>query len=151
MVRLNQALESAIEDTTKVKTLLALGEYQLNRDFSTSESYFNKGLNIINGKDGKIYKDLRTALYVQLGVVHRRKADYPLAIEYYLKALKYYEQTKNLSKSGMCIIIRRWCIDIKKNTVNPFAIFKKRLHSKKKLTTPLERGWDTICLGCPIE
>ncbi len=146
MVRLNNELESAITDTTKVKTLLAIGEYQLNRDFSASESYFNEGLSIINGKNEEIYKDLRAALYVQLGVVHRRKANYPLSIEYYLKALKYYEQTKNLSKSGdvyhNMAMVYRYQKEYRKSIRN----FQKAIALKKEVrdTSGLGAGYNML-------
>ncbi|EZH71992.1 hypothetical protein ATO12_05090 [Aquimarina atlantica] len=98
LVRLKSALNTSIEDTTKIKAMLKLGEYQLNRDFSSAEGYFDQGLTLLENKTEDHYQKFRTALYVQLGVVHRRKAEYPKAIEYYVEALKYYEKNNNVSK-----------------------------------------------------
>ncbi|WP_106794810.1 tetratricopeptide repeat protein [Aquimarina sp. Aq78] len=98
LVRLKSVLDASIEDTTKIKAMLDLGKYQLKRDFSLAEDYFDQGLTLLENKTEDHYQKFRTALYVQLGVVHRRKAEYPKAIEYYVEALKYYEQNNNVSK-----------------------------------------------------
>ncbi len=100
LVRLKSVLDVVVEDTAKVKALLAIGKYQLKRDFSLAEDYLNRGLELIENEPGDPYEKLRAALYLQLGVVQRRKANYPKAIEYYIAALKYYEQTHTISKSA---------------------------------------------------
>ncbi|WP_298545945.1 tetratricopeptide repeat protein [uncultured Aquimarina sp.] len=100
LTRLQKEVREAIVDTTKVKTMLQLGEYQLNRDFDKAEGHFIKALDLIKHKKEDYYVPFRAALYVQMGVVNRRKANYPEAIEYYLKAMKYYEQLKDSSGVG---------------------------------------------------
>ncbi|MCK8523801.1 tetratricopeptide repeat protein [Aquimarina sp. D1M17] len=100
LVGLQKQVELASEDTTKAKALLQLGEYQLKRDFSQAESHFIKGLSLVNGKTQSELYHFRAAFYVQLGVVNRRKADYPTAIAYYVDALRYYEKMKDSSKSA---------------------------------------------------
>ncbi|MEW7278276.1 tetratricopeptide repeat protein [Aquimarina sp. 2201CG1-2-11] len=98
LVRLANSLDLAIEDTTKVKALFEIGKYQLDRDFNMAEGYFNQGLDLIKDKNDNKYKNYRSAFYIQLGVVNRRKADYPSAINFYIKALEHYTTTKDTSK-----------------------------------------------------
>ncbi|MBW1297306.1 tetratricopeptide repeat protein [Aquimarina litoralis] len=100
LLNLERKVDEAIIDTVKIKALLALGEYQLGRDFNKAEQYFLEGLDEIKDKDESYYQSYRAALYVQLGVVNRREANYPEAINYYIQALRFYEREQNLSKMG---------------------------------------------------
>ncbi len=98
LIRLQKDVNESVIDTSKIKAMLHLGEYQLKRDFDKAEAYFLDGLNHLQNKQENYYEPFRAALYVQLGVVNRRKANYPEAIAYYIKALRFYETQNNSSK-----------------------------------------------------
>ncbi len=98
LIRLKTTLNKVTTDTTKVEAMLELGEYQLDRDFNKAEAYFTEGLELIKNKKKGIYKNYKAALHVQLGVVNRRKADYPRALRYYIDALKYYIKINDTTK-----------------------------------------------------
>ncbi|WP_025665761.1 tetratricopeptide repeat protein [Aquimarina megaterium] len=147
LVRLTSALDMAIEDTTKVKAMLELGEYQLKRDFSSAEGYFDQGLTLLGNKTENHYQKFRTALYVQLGVVHRRKAEYPKAIEYYVEALKYYEQNNNVSKiadvyHNMALVYR-----YQKEHRRAIENYKKAIALKEKVKDTFGMGAGYNMLG----
>ncbi|WP_298311459.1 tetratricopeptide repeat protein [uncultured Aquimarina sp.] len=98
LTRLEKEVDNAIVDTSKIRAMLELGEYQLKRDFDKAEEYFIEALDLIKENSESYYERFRAAIYVQMGVVNRRKANYPEAISYYIKALKFYEKEKNASK-----------------------------------------------------
>ncbi|MBQ4821725.1 tetratricopeptide repeat protein [Aquimarina sp. MMG016] len=100
LIHLHEEVKKTVIDTAKVKALLELGEYQLKRDFNKAEGSFTDALALIQDKSEGYYEKFRAAIYVQMGVVNRREANYPKAIEYYIKALQYYEAQKNDSKIG---------------------------------------------------
>ncbi|WP_160114736.1 tetratricopeptide repeat protein [Aquimarina sp. AU474] len=100
LTHLKSTLTSALEDTSKIKALFSLGVYQLDHDFDRAEQNFKKALLLIdNNESGKLL-DQKAAIYVQMGVVNRRKANYPEAIAFHLKAMKYYEQLNDSSGIG---------------------------------------------------
>ncbi|AXT61445.1 hypothetical protein D1816_14160 [Aquimarina sp. AD10] len=99
-VRLKTTIGNAVEDTTKINALFSLGVYQLDHNFDRAEQNFKEALLLIANKESKKLLHQKAAIYVQMGVVNRRKANYPDAIAYHLKAMKYYEQLKDTSGIG---------------------------------------------------
>ncbi|WP_299212146.1 tetratricopeptide repeat protein [uncultured Aquimarina sp.] len=133
LTRLQKEVENAIVDTSKVKAMLELGEYQLKRDFDKAEGSFVEALNLIKGKSEEYYKPFLAAIYVQMGVVNRRKANYPEAISYYIKALRFYEEEKNASKIASVFhnmaLVYRYQKDHRKAIEN----YKKAIVLKEKV------------------
>ena len=140
LVRLENQLNLAVDDTTRVKALLQLGEYQLGRDFNKAEKYFLDGLHEITNKEENYYQSYRAALYVQLGVVNRREANYAEAINYYIKALRFYEKEQNFSKMA----------DVYHNMALVYRYQKehrKAINNYKKAIVLKEKVKDTHGLG----
>ncbi|MDY8138017.1 tetratricopeptide repeat protein [Aquimarina sp. 2201CG5-10] len=140
LTRLEKEVKDAFIDTIKVKTLLTLGEYQLKRDFDKAEGHFVKGLDLIKDKKESYYEPYRIALFVQLGVVNRRKANYPDAIAFYIKALRFYEKQNDSSKIA----------DVYHNMALVYRYQKehrKAIKNYKKAITLKEKVKDTHGLG----
>ncbi|MDH7448122.1 tetratricopeptide repeat protein [Aquimarina sp. 2201CG14-23] len=133
LVRLQKEVDKALVDTTRVKAMLKLGEYQLKRDFDKAEGYFIEALHLIKENSETYYESFRATLYVQLGVVNRRKANYPEAIRYYVKALQFYEQEHNDSKiadvyHNMALVYR-----YQKQHLKAINNYKKAIFLKQKV------------------
>ena len=147
LVRLKTEVEKALEDTTKAKALIKLGEYALKRDFNKAEGYFNQGLALVDDKTKQEFEKYRVAFYVQLGVVHRRKADYPKAIAYYVDALRYYEKTSDSSKIAdvyhNMALVYRYQKDHRKAIEN----YKKAIWLKEKVKDTFGMGAGYNMLG----
>ncbi len=99
-IRLKSKLDSAVEDTTKIQAMFSLGVYQLDHDFDSAEQNFTEALSLIGDKESEELLRQKAKIYVQMGVVNRRKANYPDAISFHLKAMRYYEQLSDSSGIG---------------------------------------------------
>ncbi|TSE07675.1 tetratricopeptide repeat protein [Aquimarina algiphila] len=91
LVRLEKELKLASTRSDSINAMLMLGEIQYDRDFSITEQIIDKALELIGLKNDSISQQQLAKAYVVKGVVHRREADYPKALEYYLKAQKIYK------------------------------------------------------------
>jgi tetratricopeptide (TPR) repeat protein/DNA-binding CsgD family transcriptional regulator len=94
LVRLKNDVEKASNEDVKIKALLAIGEYQVEREFNQAEQYFLDAEKIIESCKDK-HEDYLAFIYMQLGVVNRRKANYSQAISFYLKSKNIYEELKD--------------------------------------------------------
>jgi tetratricopeptide (TPR) repeat protein len=94
LTKLKSDVEKASSEDEKIKALLAIGEYQVEREFNQAEQYFLDAEKIIEScKD--MHEDHLAFIYMQLGVVNRRKANYSQAISFYLKSKNIYEGVKD--------------------------------------------------------
>jgi len=139
IVKYKSAYSNAKNDTIRLQKILDLGEHLINRDFKKAKKYFNEGLEIIKN-DKKRLEKYKVAIYVQLGVINRREANYDKAIDYYLKSLEYYEDKKDESKiadvyHNMALVYR-----YQKN-------HRKAIESYKKTIVLKEKVKDTFGLG----
>ncbi|WP_075343888.1 tetratricopeptide repeat protein [Tenacibaculum agarivorans] len=139
LVKYKTAYDDAKRDTIRLQKILDLGEYLINRDFKKAKKYFNEGLDIIS-KDEKRLEKYKIAIYVQLGVINRREANYDKAIDYYLKSLSYYEKKEDESKiadvyHNMALVYR-----YQRN-------HKKAIENYKTAITLKEKVKDTFGLG----
>jgi DNA-binding CsgD family transcriptional regulator len=99
---LKENAENAKTESNRIETYTALGEYQLETDLQRSEKTFQEIVQIIEscpGHDHTRDRFLANAL-TKLGVINRRKGNYSIALEYYLKALKIYEDIDDFSNVG---------------------------------------------------
>lgn len=105
--------EKAIALSNKIDYRLVLGNAYLNKgnanvvmgnyvlalqSFSNAQSVFESE---IDKKAGKEKEEIRNALaraYGSIGIVFSEQSNYSKALQYHLKALKIYEQTKNNEK-----------------------------------------------------
>ncbi len=100
LLRLQKEVKLAQKDSTKAKTLLALGTYQLAHDFSDAEKHLTEALNIFEKAKKTTKTEQLATVYKSLGVVKKRKGNYPEAVEYYLKSKTFYEQINDSSNVG---------------------------------------------------
>ncbi|WP_282080502.1 tetratricopeptide repeat protein [Aquimarina algiphila] len=97
LLRLQQEVEYADKDVEKIDALLLLGNYQISRDFSKAERYLLEALELI--KKNPEHKQLQhyATVYEALGIVHKRKGNYPEAVDSYLKSKTFYEKLNDSS------------------------------------------------------
>ncbi|CAM1354307.1 tetratricopeptide repeat protein [Tenacibaculum halocynthiae] len=92
---LKEVTEAKSEEE-KIKTLLDLAEFQYDRNFSASNEIIEEALKLIGNKADSVSLQQLAKAYIVKGVVYRRKAEYPIAIGYYLKAKSIYEKFNDL-------------------------------------------------------
>ncbi|MBL4605854.1 MAG: tetratricopeptide repeat protein [Flavobacteriaceae bacterium] len=94
LIRLKKNVEEASGTEAKIKALLAVGGYDVKREFNQAEYYFLEAEKL--SEKCKLHKDEHLALiYFQLGVVDRRKGNYDEAISFYLKSKKIHEDLQS--------------------------------------------------------
>lgn len=96
LVALEKVLTEAPNDSLKVEAFLKLGNYQLRRDFNSVSFYLNKALKIVESSSYNYDSELQKAQVTQqLGLVHRKRANYSEALRKYYKALPVFEKYKD--------------------------------------------------------
>lgn len=95
IVTLESDLKSAISDTEKIQAMLALGEYELDHNFSRAEYIITNALDFVEENRRSISGKYKALVHVQLGILKRRKSEYQEAISHYLKSLAYFEKEKD--------------------------------------------------------
>ncbi|WP_106790859.1 tetratricopeptide repeat protein [Aquimarina sp. Aq78] len=100
LIRLYQEAKLADKDATKIEALIALGTYQLAHDFSDAEKHLTQALTLLQKNDSKDQVQQLATVYKSLGVVNKRKGNYPEAVSYYLKSRAFYEKIQDLSNIG---------------------------------------------------
>ncbi|MCF2875226.1 MULTISPECIES: tetratricopeptide repeat protein [unclassified Tenacibaculum] len=97
-VQLHEKVRNAINDQEKIKLLLLLAENQYENDLNFSEKRVEEAIELIGNKEDSISKQQLGKAYVLKGIVKRREANHPEAIEYYLKAKKIYQEQQDFKK-----------------------------------------------------
>lgn len=83
LLQLEDNLKRSTNDSLKTNALIALGEYHISGDFKKVSNYLEEALNLAKKHNNQT--QIATA-YADLGIMERRKSDYPKAIAYYLKS-----------------------------------------------------------------
>ncbi len=96
-VQLEQQYRTAISDSAKVTSLVALAEYQVNRNFSEAEGYLLEAVAVVNQNEELKAGGYLAPPYSILGIVNRRQGNYAEAIDYFLKAKTTFERIKDSS------------------------------------------------------
>lgn len=91
LIELQKKVKEASNDSLKVKALINLGSYQLSRDFRKAENHLLKALNLVKKNPQHSQNHEKATIFEALGVVNKRKGDYPEAISFYLESKKLYE------------------------------------------------------------
>lgn len=94
IVSLENDLKNAVSDTEKVQAMLALGEYELDHNFSKAESVLLEASTFVETHTS-LDAQYSALVEIQLGVLKRRKSKFQEAISHYLKALAYFEKEKD--------------------------------------------------------
>ena len=102
LVQFQKNLERASNEEEKMKALLEIGKYQVEREFNQAEQYFLDAEKLIDECPDK-HEEYRASIYTQLGIVNRRKANYSEAISYYLKAKNLYETLRDTTNIASII------------------------------------------------
>lgn len=97
LIELKGKVKQASSDSEKIDALIALGDYQITRDFRNAERHLLSAEKLIEqitpeGRNKKL-----ATIYEALGIVSKRKGDYPKAVDYYLKSIALYQQLEDAS------------------------------------------------------
>lgn len=95
IVSLENDLKNAVSDTEKIEALLALGEYELDHNFSRAEYIITEAFNLSQQNKEAITDHYKALIQIQLGVLKRRKSEHTEAIKHYLNALAFFETEKD--------------------------------------------------------
>ena len=133
LLTLEKAEKSAETTPSKVDALLAIGNYHLTNNFRKAEPFFITALNEIQSDPENKYTQELANVYGQLGVINKRKGDYSVAIDYYLKSKDAYETIKDTSNianlyHNIAMVYRDLNTDKK-----AISYFKKAIDLKSKL------------------
>ncbi len=133
LIRLQQEVKLAKNDSLKIMTLITLGDYQITRDFREAEQHLLEALKLIYKKSNQPKHQQLATLYEALGIVNKRKGDYPEAVDFYLKSKSLYEKTGDSSNiadiyHNMAMVYRD-----QKNYKKSIDYFKKTTAIKKLL------------------
>ncbi|MGH1386995.1 tetratricopeptide repeat protein [Kordia sp.] len=133
LVKLQKAVKLAETTPSKVKALLAIGNYHLNNNYKKAEPFFTTALNDIQSDPEHKYTNELANIYGQLGVINKREGDYSVAVAYYLKSKDAYETIKDTSNianiyHNIAMVYRDLNADKK-----AIRYFKKAIDLKSKL------------------
>jgi len=98
-VQLKNIIASTKNDSIKVNAYIKLGNHFLSNNFSKSEKYFNQAKQVLT-TSSTLLNSQKANVFAQLGVIYKRKGDYPLAMEYYLKSKHIFDQLKDYSSAS---------------------------------------------------
>ena len=96
LLQLKKEVEIAQVDSTKVNAYLALGNYYLTSSFLEAEEIYQQAITHLENSPS-ILQQQRANVYGQLGVIYKRRGEYPKAMEYYLKSKQFFETLKDSS------------------------------------------------------
>ena len=97
LIKLNKNLKNASDVHQKIDALLKIGDYQIEREFNTAESFFKQAEKLIDSCNDNHENDL-AFMFTKLGVVNRRKGNYGDALTFYFKAKRIYEKLKDTTR-----------------------------------------------------
>ena len=96
VLNLQNSVKEAPTDSLKVIALLNLGVYQLRRDFNSVETLSAEILDLLKKNEQEYDVSLQRAeIFQQLGILNRKRANYDLALRYYLDAQHIFIQYKD--------------------------------------------------------
>lgn len=133
LIHLEKQLHSSRQDTTKVNAMLKLGSYQLDHDIKQAENILKNALALMNNTKQTIKTEQLATLYGQLGVVYKRKGDYPLALKHYLKSKTYYEQLNDTSNVANIYHNMAMLHRDQRNYSKAILLFRKAIKLKRTL------------------
>jgi tetratricopeptide (TPR) repeat protein len=140
LVRFQKEVSVAETDTIKIEALLKLGNYQIERDFKQAEKHLREALALANKTTQQVKKEQLANLYGQLGVVYKRKGDYPLALNHYLKSETLFHQLQDSSNiANICHNIAMLHRD-QRNYPKAIALFKKTIQIKEAIKDEVGTG-----------
>jgi len=100
-------LKTDKSDTTKVKHLIQLGWYMKLQNPDTALLFSNQALDIINELPPNLKipetELLQTRVYSNMGVLYSIRSNYPLALDYQLKALTIAEKLNNKKQISVAL------------------------------------------------
>ena len=141
-----QLIEGTNNDSIKVDAYIKLGNHFLSHDFTKSETYFNEAVSILDNSP-KLLTIQRANVLAQLGVVYKRRGDYPLAMEYYLSSKQLFE--KNQDASSVASLLHNIAMIYRDQREYKKAIkdFKKVIKIKQQLNERIGAGIAYNMLG----
>lgn len=143
-IAIREKLKTKLTDSTRVNLLIDLSNSIDDKNIIEPKKVVLKALTILKEMPSSSFKLRTTAIiYDKLGVIERKSSNYNKALNYYFKALKIKEQTKdstNLGRSfhNIAMVFRYQKDYVKASEYFSKAILlRKRLNNKEKLATSI--------------
>ncbi len=99
-IRLQKEVDEAVSNIDRVNAMLALGEYELDHNFSKAEAIITDAYQFVKENREELGAQKEGLVLVELGVLNRRKANYTKALAYYLEALEIFKNEKDTANSA---------------------------------------------------
>ncbi|CAL2104863.1 Tetratricopeptide repeat-containing protein [Tenacibaculum sp. 190524A02b] len=128
---LQNKVTTANKPKNKIEALLNLAEYQYDRNFSASDQLVEEALKLIATKKDSITLKQLAKAYVIKGVINRRKAEYPKAIDYYLKAKKIYQDFNDIERISDVLHNMGMVYRHRDNHTKAIKLYKQSIKIKK--------------------
>jgi DNA-binding CsgD family transcriptional regulator len=132
LIKLKTGLNDSSNKHEKIKALIDIGKYEIDRKFNNSKKYFLDAQKIIESCGDDHQSDMGV-IFTQLGVINRRESNYGDALNFYFKAKEIYQQLKDTSKYAEVIhntaLLYRFQDQDKKAIIN----YKVSLDLSKKM------------------
>jgi tetratricopeptide (TPR) repeat protein/DNA-binding CsgD family transcriptional regulator len=95
LVSLENEIEIAKNDSLKVKAMLALGEYHLDKNFSKAKFLIHEAFSILQKEENKNNLNALANAYSLKGIISRREGHLVQSLDNYFKSKTIYEQLKD--------------------------------------------------------
>lgn len=141
-VYLEEKLQKASDNTSKIRAFIQLGDYFITRDLSKSKKYYYEADALTNETDLKT----KAIILVKLGKVHMDKGEFAESFEYNFKAKDIYEELKDTSKIALSYIEMGKVYRFLDENDNAFIHYRKALHLATKIqdNKTVGRSYDYI-------
>ncbi|WP_298761366.1 tetratricopeptide repeat protein [uncultured Psychroserpens sp.] len=146
-VILESNLKEANSDAQKLRAMLALGELELDHNFTKAKYIINDAFELINKTPTKFTNHEKALVLVQYGVLKRRLGKHVEALDSYLQALKRFEvdeDDKNIADvyHNIAMVYRS-----QKEYRKSIQYFKKSIAVNQALDNNHGVGQATLMLG----
>ncbi|GGG03960.1 hypothetical protein GCM10011344_00360 [Dokdonia pacifica] len=95
LVQLDKTYKESTVDSIKVKAMLALGEYHLDKNFSKARFLIHDAFSILQKEENKNNLNALANAYSLKGIIARREGHHVQSLDNYFKSKTIYEQLKD--------------------------------------------------------
>lgn len=130
--QLEDKLKTAISQEERINATLNLGEYELDHNFSKGKQLINDTRVLLESKENPNLSQLAKTMVLK-GVISRRQAHYPKALEFYFKAKTIYEHQNDIWNVSDVYHNMGMVYRYQKNLDKAISFFKKSIKIKDSL------------------
>ncbi len=133
LIQLQEKIKKAKKNSERIEYMLSLAELQYDFNFTASKQIIDEALTLIGSKKDSLSLKQLAKAYVVKGVIKRREAAYPKAIEYYLKAKEIYENQNDIWHASDVLHNMAMVYRYQKEHAKAIPLYKKSISIKEGL------------------